>query len=153
TQNSDGARFCIQCQFFFKPDVRKCPNGHTMDSTWVECFYCKSQAESTGDVSSGAGEAPKPASVGAFDDRTTRRVAEIETGPRPDPHLPRTTLLPPALPKVAPDPRKRRVTEFVSPGDAQARSAASEESAHFAPATSMRKIVGVLVTYTWKPQG
>jgi hypothetical protein len=50
-------------------------------------------------------------------------------------------------------PKGRRVTRYIAPGmDAPAPSS-GEPSSPQAPRSSGRRIVGVLITYTWKPEG
>lgn len=152
-QNKDGAHFCMSCAYHFKPEARKCPNGHPMDSTWTECVYCKNQAE------------PAPAAVPAGGPAVrTPTVAEGDRArPQPFPPPPPTPPARPAPPDAsprgmgaapppppgAPPGRKRRVTQFVPPSPVPEPGG----SAGPQPTAPGRRIVGVLITYTWKPDG
>ena len=135
TQNNDTARFCIQCREYLKPEPRKCPNGHVMDSTWTECNICKNQAQ--------------PVSVGV----RRETVAEGNTPP-PRPPSPGPCASAPQQP-ASNAAKGRRVTRYAAPGmDASSPSGGSQSSGEpSSPRSAGRRIVGILITYTWKPEG
>ena len=122
--NADNARFCVVCNAPFSPaGPATCPKGHTVDPTWTECPYCKAQA---GPVA--------PA-----------RSKTVVEAPAP---VARPVPPPPPPPVVTPAaaPAGRRMTVFTPPQQDSPIEPAI-------PRPSQRKIVGVLITYSWRPDG
>ncbi len=149
TQNDDNARFCIGCSEYLMPAARKCPNGHTMDFTWTECAYCKNQVGAT---SSGG----QPQRVPTVIDNSQADSSWSSANPSPAAPSSDTASSwsppappPPAPPSSATPPPRRRVTEYKPGGVAPASAAEAPRADRGAG----RKIVGILITYTWKPEG
>jgi len=127
--NADNARYCVNCNAPFGAfGSTTCPKGHTVDPTWSECPYCKGQAASPA--------APRPKTV----------VENAQASPaRPVP--------PPPPPPVLTQPQQaaaglpsRRMTVYTPP-----QPEAGTEV--LPPRPAQRKIVGVLITYSWRPDG
>lgn len=135
-QNSAGARFCIACSEYLMPEARKCPKGHTMDPTWIECAYCSNQNPVTPSGSTPVVDVGRTPTV--FPSQSPSAVSQ--SGQK---------ALPPPPPPGKSEPGKRRVTRFAVTG-------APQPSAPEPPSAAKetgRKIVGVLFTDTWKPEG
>lgn len=127
TENRDQANFCMRCNARLSADtpVRYCPAGkHIMDPGWETCPYC---------AASGAADQPPPLPGG-------RGRTLVEDGPQPAPPPPSPPPPGPAQGGAA----GRRKTVFDSGPTVQERPGSE---------AGMRKIVGVLVTYTWRPEG
>ncbi len=148
TDNSDDAHFCMQCENYLRPAARKCPNGHTMDLVWTECPYCKNQS------------GPQPVAE-VFRHPTELDESRIERSPN-EAKDQAAKVSPSSQAPASPSPgleqdaqaraearRKRLKTEYWQPGGApaDADAPASQKSG------AARKIVGVLASYTWKPEG
>jgi hypothetical protein len=105
-----------------------------MDSTWTECNICKNQAQPVAAVG------PK---------RET--VSEGTPPPRSVPMPQQSAPQPP--PGAA--AKGRRVTRYAAPGmDPSSPSGSPSATGSGAiPRAGGRRIVGVLITYTWKPEG
>ena len=140
-QNSDSQTFCPQCE----SGGKTCPNGkHTMDPAWAECVYCKqenvtpwqSPAQPARFATVAEGLMPMRSNPG-------RPVAYQE-----DP-LPPRQVRPINSPVPAPhnahhQSRARTHTEFRPlPNLASETPTVNHE----------RKIVGILVSYSWAPEG
>ena len=138
SDNRDGAKNCRICG---KPlssgGARMCPSGrHPMDPSWSECPYCRNAGSSSGSAGSNRGqtllEAP---GAGASGNRRTM----LEAPPSPGFQGP-----PPALP---PGSSKRRgATKFMPEGN-------QEEPGAIRPVAPTRKMVALLVTYSWREGG
>jgi Zn ribbon nucleic-acid-binding protein len=167
TENADTEKFCRQCASPLQQSSGKtCPSGrHTMDPAWTECAYCKQ--ENVG---------PLPARVPAVRQAT---VIETPTMPRSgserpipykeDPPFPPRPPRPaspaasfpananPGMPQPVTPPvdRSRSHTEFRPAFNPVSNPVSDAQRA--APATSAvssgRKIVGLLITYSWVPEG
>jgi hypothetical protein len=161
--NSDEARLCTKCAVSMQQSGGKtCPAGrHTMDPTWSECVYCRSE---------GVLGPPAPAApAGAPSPPPFRKPTVVEGGamgatPRPAggrlPTYPEDMPLPPRpmpqpfqkptpaagsqAPSAAKPPRPHTVYR---PGDAAAGPPSPP------PVAKDRRIVGVLVSYSWHPHG
>jgi hypothetical protein len=157
-ENADTDRFCRQCTSALQQSGGKtCPTGrHTMDPTWTECAYCKQENNVI---------APGPPPP-------VRKATVVESGLPPRGAPPRPATLeaqPPVLPPRTPRPlnpaagppspppvtgqqiRARAHTEFrpiPSPGSDGGQSAKAAPAVH-----KDRKVVGVLVSYSWTPEG
>src|SRR5258708_474392 len=135
-QNRDEAAACLSCGHRMTvveqaaSAVRYCPAGkHPMDPAWPSCPYC-SGSETTE-------QSPVPPG---------RRRTEVEAQPK---EFQPTEVQPAAIEKPAEGP-KRRGTRFgpwlpEDPTPLQARPAAGQ--------ASVRRMVAVAVTYTWRPEG
>jgi hypothetical protein len=146
TENTDTAKFCKQCASPLQQAGGKtCPSGrHTMDPTWTECVYCKQE-----------NAAPIPGPV-----PPVRTPTVVEGAPRKateiDDMAGRGAPLPPRPPKpvatkpvqgAAPQPpRESRDATVFRPMPTQDSSAAPS-------AGQGRKIVGILISYSWNPEG
>jgi hypothetical protein len=136
-ENREQARFCIVCSAPLRQDttpVRYCPSGrHPMDPGWQSCPYCNQESAA---VKAGAAvAAPKPGTAGG-----RRRVTLAEGGREARQPTVResdsgTTPLPAAS--------VRRPTVF--------SSAPAPE--HPGIEAGTRRVVAILVTYTWKAEG
>lgn len=149
--NADSANFCGSCAVPLQQTAsRTCPAGkHTMDPGWTECPYCKQDNAPASTPPPSArrstiveGE-PLPSRSGS--PRLTERE-DLPSTPRP----PRVVPSVAGVPSTAPPTRARAHTEFRSPSTDSASNPGSSGS----PAVAKdRKIVGVLVTYSWAPEG
>jgi ribosomal protein L40E len=138
--NPPDAIHCGQCGSPLDQKTRTCPAGHPMDPSWKECAYCKSQeaaaqsASSSGAVAGGGRRATVVEGVASG-----RRMTEPDSnGPDFDGQL------------NFDDPgssEKRGKTVFRQPES----SPSGKDRAY--PAPGARKIVGVLITYTWRDDG
>jgi len=153
TENPDTERFCKDCASPLQQSGGKtCPSGkHTMDPTWTECAYCKQE---------NAMPSPNPAPP-------VRYATMVEGGaqaprggqPRPAtykedtplPPRPPRAVNPASGPPAAPQSRGRAHTEYRPISGTTSESGAVTPAA---PATAReRKIVGVLVSYSWASEG
>ncbi|HYU35061.1 MAG TPA: FHA domain-containing protein [Thermoanaerobaculia bacterium] len=142
TVNRDQANFCMSCNARLAADtpVRYCPAGkHPMDPGWDTCPYCAASGQP-------AGPPPLPGRG-----RTLVEDQEPAGAAAPYPPAPPPPAAPfPAAAAGSPPPPPpaggagRRKTVFDS-GPAAQEAPGSE--------SGLRRIVGVLVTYTWKPEG
>jgi predicted component of type VI protein secretion system len=129
TANHEGAAYCARCNDPFAAELAHnlCVAGrHPMDPGWRECPYCNAGA-SQAPRRQGFGEAPpRDETVGESfpPDRDADEVAS-------------------PAPAAAPPARRRTVFD---PGAADRRAAG-------AGGAERRRIVGLLVTYTWDPAG
>ena len=130
--NRDEAKLCNQCKHAFLDKAassRLCAAGkHPLDPGWKTCPYCNQDAAD--DV-----ERESPEKEG-------RRPTEMEGAAKGKDELP----------KIPPPPagaKKRRETEF----DANASKGPYQTHSEVAVNTSGRRIAGILVTYTWRPEG
>ena len=150
-QNEDPARFCQRCRAPFESaGTATCPRGHIIDPTWTECPYCKAELSS-------------PEMSALPDAGVRRKETVVERGPTvEEPFMGMPPLPPPVAPPPPPisgapkpvegPPSARRKTVFAPP-PVQAEEGASEAPAPPKPRAPERRIVGVLVTYSWKPEG
>jgi hypothetical protein len=179
-ENADAANFCGSCASpMQQTGGRTCPSGkHTMDPSWTECPYCK---QDNATPAGGPTPVRRPTVVegGPLAPRSgPGRVTQREDAPL-TPRPPRVVPSPPASggapaggapsgsapagssgsagPSSAPSGRARAHTEFRLPTNGPAGPAsgpASNPGASSAPAVAKdRKIVGILVTYSWAPEG
>ena len=145
TDNIDTAKFCKQCASPLQQSGGKtCPAGkHTMDPTWTECVYCKQESST-----------PTPGPVPPV---RTPTVVEGSRGHKPTEIEGGSTARPPQVvnqggspPKVLdPSLRQRANTVFRS-----VNSPVPEGGHQAVPSVVQgRKVVGVLITYSWSPEG
>jgi hypothetical protein len=154
-ENMDTEKFCRQCASPLQQSGGKtCPSGrHTMDPTWTECAYCKQE-----NVAAMPGPAPSTRTPTVFEGQAPPRGGQVrpptykEDTPLP-PRPPRPVNGPPAPPtppQATPGQpgRQRAHTVFSpvmpqTPGTGQPTPSVARD----------RKIVGILVTYSWSPEG
>ncbi len=155
TQNEDSATRCRVCMEPLQQSGGKtCPAGkHTMDPTWSDCVYCRQENASTPIPPA------RPATVfeGAMPAGSTPRPNRPQTF-REDILTPRPVSGPPTPPRGVADPRfpEQRAQQERPRQSTIYRPVAgsSPESAPPAPSVAKdRKIVGILVTYSWTPEG
>lgn len=179
-ENRDTAKRCQACNQVLAPPPaaeptppppppppRACPSGrHPMDPDWAICPYCEAERKARRDLepaahapgvareipippafSPGAPPAPPP---GPSPRRPTQMLGE---------GAPARAVPPPARPVLSPaSPSPRRVTVFAAPRDDSAAAGLDSTVVGGAvvppPAVGAgRRIVAVLVTYTWRPEG
>jgi len=166
TSNPDSALYCGNCAKPLQQQraARTCQRGHPMDPSWTECDYCKSDAASGSSTGSmrretvlegvslpPAGPAPNGPRLPTVVDPAAQMRPK---SPRPfeDPQLSNMGR-PGAVAPKTPTPqgeRKRDVTVF---RPSPAATPAVNVSSGPVPTISKRKIVVVLVSYTWHPDG
>ena len=136
-ENDLAANFCILCRSPFNAGgALTCPKGHVLDPTWTECVYCA--MDRTGDKAPAASVMIPPAN-------RPKTVVENAT-PMPDRSA--TAQMPAFSEKPQPPAAgagRRGHTMYVAPPDPSAEGAA--------PRQQERKILGILITYSWKPEG
>lgn len=150
TENRDLARFCMSCNTSLRADtpVRFCPSGrHPMDPGWENCPYCANEGGSARPAAAEPTQLPPlppPPS-------TQRRATVIETssalhrsGTVPEPN-PFDTPVAPEAP-AANGTGRRKVTVF-----ADLKSSSPGASPKVEP--GRRRIIALLVTYTWRAEG
>ncbi len=137
TANRDDARHCMGCGAVLAASEMPnllCPAGrHVMDPGWSECPYC-----------SGANAEPEEETAPRGSGRR-KTVSEDEAPAVKEKNLPPM----PSPPAGA--GQKRRRTEFDPDQAADAGPARGDVAPQALPAS--RRIVGILVTYTWRPDG
>jgi hypothetical protein len=182
TTNAADARFCGHCMAPLPPSAGKtCPAGrHTMEPAWTECAYCRSESASVGPPpipaspgsgyvrrptvveDTGASALPAPSGTGTLqtptpvyaDDRplpprpTPRPFKPAPIPPQPPPLTSRPNIPPPSIPPPSPQPIPRKTVYRPEPA-----AAAPASSIPPPPVLAQRRIVGMLVTYSWKPDG
>ena len=162
---------------------KTCPAGrHTMDPNWTECVYCKTENPSMGAPISGMrtptvveGSTPpggRPATVFEGTSPAGNRSATVFEGGTPTGNRPPTYVetkyesgrpLPPRpgvgvpTPPASVAPPSRSSSASVSPPRPPREHTIFRqvpEGTSTTPSVAKdRKIVGVLVTYSWKPEG
>ena len=151
TENRDQANRCMNCNYPFAETgrgMRMCPAGrHVMDPGWSECPYCGGAQSSTTNPAT-----PAPQTSG-------RTPTVAESAPRRGPTVSEQDL----LPKMPPPPRPQSPGQG-TPGQAMpgrrktvfGEVPSGEQSVPTGPLRppgSDRRIVAILVTYTWRPDG
>ena len=134
TDNIDTAKFCKQCASpLQQAGAKTCPAGkHTMDPTWTECVYCKQESS-----------ARTPAPVPPVRVPTMVEGSRAATGHDPTKvERPSAPKPPEPVSQSGGRPRANTVFRAVPDGDQTAP-----------PSLQGRKIVGILVTYSWSPEG
>ena|SRR5882724_3139843 len=147
TDNIDTAKFCKQCASPLQQSGSKtCPSGkHTMDPTWTECVYCKQESSTPA-----PGPVPPvrtPTVVEGSRGAAGYKITELESvAQRPPQPVNQGGGPPHAVNQSAGRPRSNTVFRSVnSPGPEGDQSAPSVAQG--------RKVVGILVTYSWSPEG
>jgi len=146
-ENVDTAAFCKKCGTILKAGSKKCPNGHEMDPTWTTCKYCESMKLNAGGAP--GGDAPPPVRPPTMDmpmpvgRKPTDDMSPFAIpGGRPPTEPWAGASIPPRPGPPAPPQKRRAQTDIMPTPGAQTGEAAPKS-----------KIVGLLVTYTWKPEG
>jgi hypothetical protein len=141
-QNEDTANFCLRCRApFDSAGTATCPRGHIIDPTWTECPYCRAEQSSSDIV---AMQEPGQ--------RRKETVVEKQAGPPPPPPPPFSQSLSGPPKPLESSGSQRRKTVYAPP-PAPAEEAAQEPAGAQKPRAPERRVVGVLVTYSWKPEG
>src|SRR5689334_7586565 len=143
TDNIDTAKFCKQCASPLQQAGGKtCPAGkHTMDPTWAECVYCKQESSTPT-----PGPVPPVRSPTMVEGSSPHRDTVTETWPRP-PQVAKPSGGPPQA--VNSGNRQRANTVFRT-----VNGPTPEGSDQTVPSVVQgRKVVGILVTYSWSPEG
>jgi hypothetical protein len=152
--NSDSDKFCKECASSLQQSGGKtCPSGrHTMDPTWTECTYCKQE-----NIAPTPSPVPPVRNPTVVEGQVQPRFAQgrpatyMEDAPLPPrPPRPMTPPSPPPLQAPAGQPVRQRTHTVFSPVTGQTPSTGPAAAPQIA---KDRKIVGVLVTYSWSPEG
>lgn len=152
TENTDSAKVCNGCAEPLQQSGGKtCPAGkHTMDPTWTDCVYCRQENASASPIPPARPATVFEGQVPAPPPRSANRAPTFrEDSPLP----PRQVSGPPTPPRGAPQQRpaeqRQRESTVYRPV-----AGSSPDSAPPAPSVAKdRKIVGILVTYSWTPEG
>jgi hypothetical protein len=158
TENTDTDRFCKDCASPLQQAGGKtCPSGrHTMDPTWTECAYCKQE-----NVVPVAGPTPPVRYATVVEGQMPPRGGQArpltykEDTPLP-PRPPRPVNVPqsspaPFPPSNAQQNRPKAQTEY---RPIQNPISNSGQAGLTTPAVARdRKVVGVLVSYSWLAEG
>jgi hypothetical protein len=174
--NGQEANFCSLCRAPFERTSKSayCPKGHAMHPSWPECLECKGERSQVQDFGSVPPRMPTIVEPGT---PSARGATILENFPEPQPPI-AIPIPPPAPPTPVPTPTRaaegprgtapfgtadapavsRRLTQYVPASAAPAAPAASHPAASAPRAAtpevrSGRKIVGLLLTYTWRPEG
>ncbi|HEX4966508.1 MAG TPA: FHA domain-containing protein [Thermoanaerobaculia bacterium] len=148
TPNRDQAKYCLSCNAPLTADtpVRYCPSGrHPMDPGWETCPYCAASDAWTTRPSSQQPGAQAPPPLPPPLPGQQRQPTMVEGAAAP---APRAAAAAPPRPAPPPPPppagggSSRRKTVF-----------ATENEGGPAVSPGMRRIVAVLVTYTWRADG
>jgi urease beta subunit len=162
TLNPPQANFCTACRAPLNhvPTHAYCERGHAIDPNWTECYQCKAERQEAERAGFGGAPPRMPTVIDQSGPAQASRPTVMEGSIRiqrdtvEPPPARAATPVPPA-PPPAPEP-VRRVTQFVPmspappPPVVQATPPAAATVAEKKP---VRRIVGVLITYTWKPEG
>jgi len=132
TDNSDSARFCRQCAVPIRESASRCSNGHTIAPGQSKCPICEAEKQSRATL------IEEPASLSALAENHLKNSSPVKGGRSG------TQLLPDA---GTPDVHPRGVR-----GGTMVLSAPAP-GAHGAELPRDRKIVGVLITYSTRPDG
>ncbi len=152
TENRTGAGFCIECGSTLSAEAqgagpRMCPAGkHPMDPAWGACPYC-SGPQQPAQQQGGSQIPPLP---GGGERKREPTVAEGYSAPAP-----------PARVDVAPDPVKpaaggggKKRTEFhETPQQPHPQHQGASAPLRPPQQPGVRRIVAVLATYSWLPEG
>ena len=121
--------------------MRTCPKCHgIMDPSWMECQYCLQSAMGPEGRRRTEEHDPMPPRVGL------RNPTQVENVPLPPRHA---GVGLPLQQAQAPVEQSRNPTRFAKPGAPSGEGSGPATP----PATKNRRIVGVLVTYSWLPEG
>jgi len=147
TENAPDANFCFKCQHKLadaQPQLRLCPAGkHTMDPDWSSCPYCKAAQSDAPSVPQAA--AQEEAVIGGV-----KRQKTVVEDANAQPSIEGKETV--ADEESSPHAEPRRKTAFGSANAAPAAGAAQAEYARPTLRTG-RRIVALLVTYSWRPEG
>ena len=158
TLNPPQANFCTACRapLNLVPTHAYCEKGHAIDPNWTECYQCKAERQEAERAAFGGVPPRMPTVIDQSTPAQVSRPTVMEGSIR----IQRDTLEPPAraatpVPPVPPAPEPvRRVTQFAaSAPPPPAVQAAPPVTAAAAEKKPVRRIVGVLITYTWRPEG
>ncbi len=175
-ENAVDAKFCKLCSSPLQQGGGKtCPSGrHTMDPSWTECAYCKAESGAAPPRPVANPLPPRPAPPAGAGPRVATRVETMVDGsdaagvtppgasrplvrpptyredsplpPRPAGSGPRPFTPPAPAPPAAPTPPPSMPPQG-------RRTVYGTPSPSLPSVTKARKIVGLLVTYSWRPEG
>jgi len=146
-ENVDTAAYCTGCAEPLQSGVRTCPNGHPMDPSWTDCQYCRSQSGLSADRPIPPARAATVFEGSSGGGRGSGRTPTY----REDNPLPPRLVNGPAAPAgaAAGQPARRRESTVYRPVSGQ-----GSDPGQATPVLAKdRKIVGILVTYSWSPEG
>ena len=160
TLNPPQANFCTACRSPLNqvPTHAYCEKGHAIDPNWTECYQCKAERQEAERANFGGAPPRMPTVIDQAGPAQVSRPTVMEGSIRIQRDLvetpPRVTP-PPAAPPPAPEPRVRGATQFFAgaPPQPPAAQPAAPPAAAATEKKPVRRIVGVLISYTWKPEG
>jgi hypothetical protein len=156
--NAVDAKYCTRCMLPLPRGAKRtCPAGHSMEAHWTECRYCQQLGGApSGPVPPGNSGGRDATVIESPQSGSTSGSRGIKTPTRPEdqPLAPRVTVRPfsntPSprsdRPATGPETPQRRQTNYYP-------EKPSPPPAGSPPALARRKIVGILVSYSWKPDG
>lgn len=182
TANRPDANFCSACRTALERSSRGayCPKGHAMHPSWTECLECRGEQSQIRDFDSAP---PRMPTLMETDPALPPRGATAIEGSdaaSSDPAYPpppaTTRVIRSGIPATnpvtnlyggskgqsstapsPPVPATRRVTQYVGAAPAPPATPPGEsvvpQVADIARKASGRRIVGILITYTWKREG
>lgn len=140
-ENRGQARHCVSCGAPLTPSsggVRYCPaNRHPMDPGWDSCPYCASEAAAQARNAQPSPPPPLPAAPRAGGNRQAT-IVESPLPPGPPPPEPARHDAPDQSQSL-----RRKATQFAGPS----------EGAQLLAKSDTRRIVAILITYTWRSEG
>jgi len=163
TLNPPQANFCTACRAPLNhvPTHAYCERGHAIDPNWTECYQCKAERQEA-EHAAGAAPVRTPTVIDQSGPDRVSRPTVMEGSIRIQRDAiepPRSATAPPTPPPPPPEP-VRRVTQFAAAAPPQPPAAPSAAPVAAAASTTgaaekkpVRRIVGVLITYTWRPEG
>lgn len=155
TENMDNENVCRHCASTLQQAGGKtCPNGHPMDPTWRECQYCSQDNAASAVVHpSPSGRAPtliEPVrSRGQAAPHGPTEAESAKANRTPYPPRPLNKPVSPQRPASPQPATPSRDATIFRPAITPNPSSASAVP----PVTKERKIVGVLISYSWIPEG
>lgn len=154
TKNRDEAKRCMSCNAVLsdrETPVRMCSaNKHVMDPGWTTCPYCSEEAPNYGRSVNPTGM-EVPAAAGGGRSPTVPEGPSSVRKPTTDENA---GVLPPLPEPPVSKVQRHDKTRFASPVLQQAdEPAVKGVSAPPVSEPGTRRIVAVLVTYTWRPGG
>jgi hypothetical protein len=148
--NPADSKVCRQCGSPLDQTAKTCPAGrHTMDPTWTECAYCKAEGVSSSSEPSdyrSPGARRETVVESAFAESGERKPTVVEgAGSSRIPTL--------SDPGIAAPTRSRKTQFYIQPTEATAGKGGTVPDRIVPVGTPNRRIVGILITYTWKSDG
>jgi len=155
--NPPEANFCTSCRALLNPQPAHayCEKGHAIDPSWAECYQCKMEQQMADRGGAVVAPVRAPTVFESPNPPASPRLTSVEEPPRVHAPEPRPAVPTPPMPVNT----ARRVTLFDSSSVSSPGSPAAERQSGPAVAGPLvdkkpvRRIVGVLITYTWRPEG